>query len=671
LYRTGDLARYLPDGNIEFLGRGDTQVKIRGYRIELGEIEAALSAHYAIRQVAVIVREDKPNDKRIVAYYVPAAGKTVTPGELRRYLLDRLPEYMVPSAFVELEALPLTPNGKVDRRALPKPDESARGFEETFVAPRTPTEEVVAGIWAEVLGLEKVGVHDNFFELGGHSLLATQVISRIRETFQIELPLRNIFESPTVATLAEQIDLAKQAAEGLKEPPIKRVPRDRPLPLSFAQQRLWFLEQLEPGSPFYNIPDAVRIRGALRVDVLERAINEIIQRHESLRTRFDSIDGKPVQIILPELQLNVRVVDLSGVPADEREELALALAREDAQRPFSLDKPPLLRVTLLRMDERDHVVLFTTHHIISDNWSSNVLIQEVAALYDAFLNGKPSPLPELPIQYADFAVWQREWLQGEVLEKHLDYWKEQLRDAPPVLELPTDRPRPSVQTYNGSYQTFELSPELSKAIREFSQANDATLFMTLLAAFDVLLARYSGQHDILVGTPIANRNRAEIEGLIGFFVNTLVLRTDLSGNPGFSELVRRVREVALGAYAHQDVPFEQLVEVLQPERDMSHSPLFQVMFALQNAPFRAQEISVDLVLEPVEAHSGTAKFDLTLFMVEEGERLAGALEYNTDLFDDETISRMIRHFVRLLELAVAEPEQPVLSLDILDDEERR
>ena len=671
LYRTGDLARYLPDGNIEFLGRVDTQVKIRGYRIELGEIEAALSAHDAIRQVAVIVREDKPNDKRIVAYYVPAAGKTVTPGELRRYLLDRLPEYMVPSAFVELEALPLTPNGKVDRRALPKPDESARGFEETFVAPRTPTEEVVAGIWAEVLGLEKVGVHDNFFELGGHSLLATQVISRIRETFQIELPLRNIFESPTVATLAEQIDLAKQAAEGLKEPPIKRVPRDRPLPLSFAQQRLWFLEQLEPGSPFYNIPDAVRIRGALRVDVLERAINEIIRRHESLRTRFDSIDGKPVQIILPELQLNVRVVDLSGVPADEREELALALAREDAQRPFSLDKPPLLRVTLLRMDERDHVVLFTTHHIISDNWSSNVLIQEVAALYDAFLNGKPSPLPELPIQYADFAVWQREWLQGEVLEKHLDYWKEQLRDAPPVLELPTDRPRPSVQTYNGSYQTFELSPELSKAIREFSQANDATLFMTLLAAFDALLARYSGQRDILVGTPIANRNRAEIEGLIGFFVNTLVLRTDLSGDPGFSELVRRVREVALGAYAHQDVPFEQLVEVLQPERDMSHSPLFQVMFALQNAPFRAQEISVDLVLEPVEAHSGTAKFDLTLFMVEEGERLAGALEYNTDLFDDETISRMIRHFVRLLELAVAEPEQPVLSLDILDDEERR
>ena len=670
LYRTGDLARYLPDGNIEFLGRVDTQVKIRGYRIELGEIEAALSAHDAIRQVAVIVREDKPGDKRIVAYFVAAGGVSPTPGELRRYLLDRLPEYMVPSAFVELEALPLTPNGKIDRKALPKPDESARGFEETFVAPRTPTEEVVAGIWAEILGLEKIGVHDNFFELGGHSLLATQVISRIREAFQLELPLRNIFESPTVATLAEQIDLAKQAAEGLEEPPIKRVPREGPLPLSFAQQRLWFLEQLEPGSPFYNIPDAVRIKGNLRVDVLERAINEIIRRHESLRTRFDTVDGKPVQVILPELHLNVPVVDLTGVAPDKREALALALAREDAQRPFSLTNPPLLRVTLLKMSERDHVVLFTTHHIVSDNWSSNVLIQEVAALYDAFLHGKPSPLPELPIQYADFAVWQREWLQGEVLEKHLDYWKKQLEGAPPVLELPTDRPRPSVQTYNGAYQTFELSAELSRAIREFSQANDATLFMTLLAAFGALLAKYSRQRDILVGTPIANRNRAEIEGLIGFFVNTLVLRTDLSGDPSFEELVQRVREVALDAYAHQDVPFEQLVEVLQPERDMSHSPLFQVMFALQNAPFRAQEISSDLVLEPVEAHSGTAKFDLTLFMVEEGERLGGAFEYNTDLFDDETISRMIRHFVRLLELAVAEPDKSVLSLDILDEEER-
>ncbi|HHH41604.1 MAG TPA: amino acid adenylation domain-containing protein, partial [Chloroflexi bacterium] len=460
LYRTGDLARYLPDGNIEFLGRLDYQVKVRGYRIELGEIEATLGRHPAVREAAVVALEVAPGDKRLAAYIVPAGETVPTAGELRRFLQERLPDYMVPSAYVVMEALPLTPNGKVDRQALPEPEWSRRQLAGEYVAPRTPVEEVLAGIWSQVLGVEEVGVHDNFFELGGHSLLATQLVSRVREAFEIELPLRHVFECPTVATLAERIEIIRRTEAGVQAPPIRPVPRDREIPLSFAQQRLWFLDQLAPNSPLYNIPDAVRITGPLDVGVLERSLNEIVRRHEVLRTTFAAVEGRPIQVIAPELHLPLPVVDLRSLPKARREAEALRLATEEAQRPFDLARGPLIRALLLRLDEEEHIALLTVHHTVSDGWSTGVFMGEIAALYEAFAAGKPSPLPELPIQYADFAVWQREWLQGEVLERQLAYWKEQLAGLPPILELPTDRPRPAFQTFRGDYQTFTLPEEL-------------------------------------------------------------------------------------------------------------------------------------------------------------------------------------------------------------------
>jgi len=672
LYKTGDLARYLPDGNIEFLGRLDYQVKIRGFRIEPGEIEAVLSGHPAVRDAAVVALEIAPGDKRLAAYVVPAQEPPPTAGELRLFLQERLPDYMVPSAFVLMDALPLTPNGKVDRQALPAPDWSLRQLEGEYVAPRTPVEEVLANIWAQVLGVKQVGVHDNFFELGGHSLLATQLVSRVREAFEIDLPLRNVFESPTVAMLAEHIEILQRTEAGVQAPPIRPVSRDRELPLSFAQQRLWFLDQLEPNSPMYNIPDVVRLIGPLDVEVLKRCLNEIVRRHEVLRTTFAVVDGRPVQVIAPELTIPLPVVDLRSLPKAEREEEALRLATREAQRPFDLARGPLLRATLLRLDDEEHIALLTVHHIVSDGWSTSVFMGEMAALYEAFSTGKPSPLPELPIQYADFACWQREWLQGEVLEAQLSYWKQQLAGLPPLLELPTDRPRPPVQTFRGDYQSFTLPEDLCRAIKDLCQQEGVTLFMTLLAAFQTLLYRYSGQDDISVGIPIANRTRAEIEGLIGFFVNTLVMRTDLSGDPTFRELLQRVREVALGAYAHQDLPFEMIVDALQPERDMSHSPLFQVAFALQSSPRRTRSLPTSgLIIEPVEAHSGTAKYDLTLFINEEGEQLIGSLEYNTDLFDASTIQRMLSHFQTLLESIVADPDQRISALPLLTATEWR
>ncbi|HHH41043.1 MAG TPA: non-ribosomal peptide synthetase, partial [Chloroflexi bacterium] len=670
LYRTGDLARFLPDGNLEFLGRADAQVKVRGFRVELGEIEAVLGRHPALREVAVAAWEDGAATKRLVAYIVPGEEGEPDVGELRRFLEERLPDYMVPSAFVTLEGLPRTPGGKVDRRALPAPEGERPFLEQEYVAPRTPEEELIATLWAQVLGLERVGVHDNFFELGGHSLLATQVVSRLRDALQIEVPLRILFEHPTVAELAERIREEQWAAQGIAAPPIEPVPRDGDLPLSFAQQRLWFLDQLEPGSPFYNIPTAVRLTGPLDVAALERSLNEIVRRHEALRTTFPTVDGRPRQHIAPELTLPLPVIDLRGLPEAEREAQALRLATEEAQRPFDLAQGPLIRALLLQLDDDDHIALLTMHHIVSDGWSMGILIQEIAVLYDAFAQGRPSPLPELSIQYADFAAWQRKWLRGEVLERQLSYWKERLADLPPLLELPTDRPRPAVQTFRGRTRSFVLPEALSRAIRELGRREGATLFMTLLAAFQALLYRYTGQERFAVGTPIANRNRAEIEGLIGFFVNTLVLRADFSDNPTFRQLLKRVREVALGAYAHQDLPFEMLVDALQPERDLSHTPLFQVMFVLQDTPTGSHRLS-HLTLSPVEAETGIAKFDLTLSMAEEGGLLGGMVEYNTDLFDAATIERMIAHFQTLLEGVVADPNRPIAELPLLTEAERQ
>jgi amino acid adenylation domain-containing protein len=668
LFRTGDLARYLPDGTIELLGRTDDQVKVRGFRIEPGEVEAVLSQHAAVRQAVVVARGDRPERRHLVAY-LTADGPAPSHPELRRFLRDKLPDYMVPSAFVVLDALPLSPNGKVERQALPDTRDVSPESGTGFVAPRTSTEEMVADVWARVLGLERVGAHDNFFELGGHSLLATQVISRLEQAFQVKLPLRRLFEAPTVAGLAETVEVACRA-DGPPPPRVRRVPREGPLPLSFSQQRLWFLDRFEPGSPFYNIPSAVRLTGELDVAALERSLREIVRRHETLRTTFREAGGEPAQVIDPDLSLELPVVDLGGLPAAEREAEALRLAREEAQRPFDMARGPLLRATLLKLAPQEHVVLLVMHHVVSDGWSMGVFYRELAALYQGFAGGGPAPLPELPVQYADYAAWQRDWLRGEVLERQLAYWKERLAGAPAALEMPTDRPRPPVQTVRGATEPFLISGPLLARLKALCQREGCTLYMALLAAFQTLLHRYSGQEDVCVGSPVAGRTRPELEGLIGFFVNTLVLRGDLSGDPTFRELLGRAREVCLGAYAHQDLPFELLVEALQPQRDLSRTPLFQVMFILQNTPLPSLDLP-GLSLSPLEADSGTAKFDLLLALAETEQGLAGNLEYNTDLFEAATARRLLGHFRNLLEAAVADPARRLSELPLLTEAERR
>jgi amino acid adenylation domain-containing protein len=680
IYKTGDLGRWLPDGSIEFLGRIDNQVKIRGFRIELGEIEGLLAQHSAVQESVVVVREDTPGDKCLVAYVVPkletqglhqdSANSSELVPQLRNFLSERLPQYMMPSAIVRLESLPIAPSGKVDRRSLPAPDMRQLRSEGSFVAPSTPVEEMLAGIWTEVLGLEKVGIHDNFFELGGHSLLATRVISQVRQVFEVELPLRRLFEEPTVAGLARDIERATSAGLGLEAPPIQRISTGRELTLSFAQQRLWFLSQLQPNNPFYNMAAAVRLQGQLNEHALLKSLNEILRRHEVLRTTFKTVEEQPVPVISSETKLLLPAIDLSELPSAQREAKVRELALTEAQQPFDLETDPMLRVKLLRLGEQEHVALFTMHHIASDGWSIDVLVRELSALYQAFSTSQPSPLPELPIQYADFAAWQRQWLQGEALEAQLSYWRQHLRGAPPVLELPIDHPRPPVQTFRGASYSFQLSQEECVALKTLSQQEGSTLFMTLLAAFKVLLYRYTGSEDIVVGSPIANRDRAEIEELIGFFVNTLVLRTDLSGNPTFQELLSRVREVALGAYAHQDLPFERLVEELQPQRSLSYNPLFQVMFVLQNAPKSEIELS-GLTLSSFEIDRGTAMFDLTLYMEETDAGLIGTFEYNTDLFEAATITRMAGHLQTLLSGIVANCDRHLCEVPLLTEAEQQ
>ncbi|NER27105.1 MAG: amino acid adenylation domain-containing protein [Symploca sp. SIO1C4] len=668
LFKTGDLVRYLKDGNLEYLGRCDHQVKIRGFRIELGEIEAVLSTHPQVREVVVIAQEEQAGKKYLVAYIVPH-DNSLSNRQLRNFLKQKLPEYMVPAAVVFLEALPLTPNGKINRRALPAPD-LEQNREQEFVAPRTPTEEAIANIITSVLAIKQIGIHDNFFELGGNSLLATQVISRLQQTFSVELRLRYLFESPTVAELNALIWSTRQTGLELMIPAIEPVPRDQAMPLSWAQTRLWFLDQLNNHSAIYNMPTAMQINGKLQVAALEQTLAEIVRRHEVLRTSFSLLNDTPVQVIDSTATVSLSVVDLQEFPEEQQSAQVHRLAILEANKPFELNICPLLRVTLLQLGGQSHVLLLTMHHIISDAWSMGVFIQELSTLYPAFLSAEPSPLPELPIQYADFAIWQQQWLSGELYAAKLNYWKQQLAGAPPLLELPTDKVRPPAQSFRGRSSKFEIDLALSKKLKTLSQKSGTTLFMTLLAVFVTLLSRYSGQDDILIGTPIANRNHQQIESLIGFFVNTLVLRIKLKAELSFSELLTLVRQVALEAYEHQDIPFEQVVEALQPERNLSNSPLFQVMFAWQNAPMGTWELP-GLTLTTLEIESVTAKFDLTLAMTETEEGLRGWWEYSTDLFEADTISRMEAHFQTLLAAIAVSPELSVSQLPhMLTDRER-
>ena len=670
LYRTGDLARRLPDGNIEFLGRVDQQVKVRGFRIELGEIEAALREHPGITDCAVTVNDAAGGDRRLIGYVI-ANGARPGVNDIREWLRGRLPEYAVPSAIVMMDALPLSRSGKIDRRALPSPDgNGATG--RTYVAPRTAMEELLSGIWSDVLGVKQVGVDDSFFDLGGHSLLATQIMSRVRTALRAEVPLRALFEARTVGKLAESVEAILNAKERIRigdESSITRVSRNGSLPLSFAQQRLWFLEQLFPDSAMYNCPAAVRVIGALEVPALERAVSEIVRRHESLRTSFPTVGGQPVQSIAPPRLTALDVIDLSGSGEKERGDQLTRLIADEAARRFDIEAGPLFRACLIRLKDREHVFLLNMHHIISDGWSVGIFIREMAALYEAFSSNRPSPLSDLPIQYADFACWQRQWMQGEVLEKLIDYWKQQLEGASPELNLPTDRPRTAVDSFRGASASFELSADVTEALNQLSHREGGTLFMTLVAALQSLLHRYSGQEDILIGTDIANRNRAETEGIIGFFINLLVLRGRVKGDQCFRELLAQVHETTLGAYAHQDLPFEKLVEAVRADRVASQSPLFQVLFVLQNAASQIID-APGLKLESIEIESGVARFDLTLFMGETERGLAGTWKYNADLFDRSTISRMSGHFETLLKSIAANPDTLVRDLEMFTEEEK-
>jgi amino acid adenylation domain-containing protein len=681
LYQTGDRVRYLSDGNIMFIGRIDYQVKIRGFRIETGEIEAALRQHPEIVETIVMAREDAPASKYLVAYFT-SDGEPPSVSQLRAFLKERLPEYMVPSAFVKLDAMPVTAGGKVDRRALPVPDVTRRDMEERYVAPRTPEEEMIASICAELLGLKSLGVHDDLFNLGCHSLMATRIIARLRETFQIELPLVSLFEKPSVAGLADEVDNALRSEQRLAILPIRPIPRDREFPLSFAQERLWFLCKLDPNNTSYYIPRALQISGPFDVDVLERTFTELVRQHEILRTTFPLVNGRPIQLIHPPKPFVVSRIDLREAPEEEKGARVEQIILEQGQRPFDLESDLMLRVAVLRLAELEYVMVLTEHHLVHDGWTQGVLVRDFLEVYAAFACGKASPLPEPALQYADFAYWQRNWLKGEVLETQLAYWVRQLAGAPSFLELPVDHARPPVQSFRGAEQTLIIDRELAELLRGVSRQQGVTLFMTMFAAFNTLLYRYTAREDILVGSGIANRRWSEIENLLGMIINTLVLRTDLSGNPSFRELVQRVRAVCLQAYAHQDLPFEKVVEELKPERSLSYNPIFQVMFSFMDAPTR-ELLLPGLTLEVINAHNRSAKFDLNIVVIPHTEQLIGQAagtepseitvlwEYSTDIYDDPTIARMLCHFENLLRAVVANGAQPISELPLLTEAEHR
>ncbi|NEQ77288.1 MAG: amino acid adenylation domain-containing protein [Okeania sp. SIO2C9] len=666
LYKTGDLVRYLPDGNIEFLGRIDNQVKIRGFRIELGEIEALLAQHSNVREVVVIAREDIPGDKRLVAYLITNNAKT-TINDLRFFLKTKLPEYMIPAAFVFLEAIPLTPNGKVNRRCLPVPDTSNLLPKTSFVAPRNSVELQLAHIWSEILGVSPVGIHNNFIELGGDSLLATKIIGLVRDRFGVELPLNRLFEYPTVAELAKIVTQVAQEERSNPLPSLEPISREQTIPLSFGQEQLWFLTQLAPSEPVYNETFTIHLGGDINIQALSDSLTELICRHEILRTTFRVVNGQPVQEIHPPSALTLPVVDLRFLPETERETEALRIATEELRAPFDLTRGPLLRATLIQLAETDYRLYLAMHHTLIDGESlTSIVLPELETLYTAFSRGLPSPLPELTIQYADFAVWQRQWLQGEILSDQLAYWEKKLENLP-QLQLPTDHHHTPQTTFAGSRLCFALSKDLTEKIKTISRQEGVTLFMTLATAINILLYRYSSQEDIVIGTVTSQRNRPELQGIMGDFLNTLVLRSDLSGNPSFRDLLKRVRNVILSAYANQDVPFEQVVNALHPDRHVSQNPLFQVMFVLQ-PPLTDEQLG--WTVSQLEVDSGCSKFDLTFNLEEQPEGMTGAIEYNTDLFDATSIDRAIGHLMTLLEGIVTNPNQSISELPLLTEQER-
>ena len=681
LYRTGDLVKYLPDGNLVCLGRIDFQVKIRGFRVELGEIEAELSRFPNVKDVCVWTYDDGIS-KLLVAYFVLSDGNKgyrLDENQMRVFLRETLPEYMIPGIFIQLDNLPLTANGKVDRQALPPPNLDSPSFRSDFVAPRTPEEELVLSVWTSVLSSAKISIKDNFFEVGGHSLLATQITSRLKSSFGFDIPLRYIFEFPTIELLANKLSSDRNDTFGIKVTPIEVIDRSGIIPLSFSQQRLWFLDQLDPGKSYYNIPAVVRFKGILDTIALEKGINQIILRHEVLRTTFKQIynsssrENTVIQVIKPFNYDVLPVLDMTYLDKNNRDEFMMEWLHVEIKKPFDLSSGPVMRCKLGKLDTDDYIFVVTTHHIVTDDWSFGIFINELAILYSNFISSSDAKyvLPALPIQYADFSAWQRSWLTDDTLRIQIDFWKEALENTSFMLEIPTDRPRPPVQTYRGQVFSNSLDEYMSSKIRNLLKEAHSTLFMVLMAAFQTLLYRYSSQETFLIGTPIANRTRLETEKLIGFFVNTLVIRADINSDLSFRQLINQIRNFSLSAYAHQDLPFEMLVDQIQTDRDLSHSPLFQVMFVLQNSPRKPLSIKTDLVIDLIDIYDAVARYDITLTVVEDEDRINFSFDYNADLFTDETIKYMAQHFIRIIESATDDPDILISQIKLLDGEEEQ
>jgi amino acid adenylation domain-containing protein len=669
-YRTGDLCRFRPDGQIEFLGRIDDQVKVRGFRIELGEIESRLLDHDAVEEAVVLPRKEGDRDPYLTAYIVLSGDPAVIPA-LRQYLSEKLPDYMIPAYFVPMESLPLTPSGKVDRASLPEAKEGAFMRDHHYVAPRDEQERKITAIWQAALGIQQIGIEDDFFELGGDSILANRVIARLREELKADLSLRNFFENPCIRALARAVPRGRQEVVC-----IPRVSRQGNIPLSFPQERLWFLQQLDQESTAYHVPRSIRIRGKLDVPLLERTFSEIIRRHEILRTVFPLVEERPVQRIQKPFGFHIAVKDWRDLEEEEQKKCIENFVLAEGQRPFDFEEGPLLRASLLKLKEEEHLFVLTEHHLIHDGWTQGVMLKEFMTLFSAFSRGEPSPLPELPIQYADFALWQRDYMQGERLEGHLNYWRQKLADLPPRLELPTDRGRPPVISGRGEVKNQVLTERLSESLKIYSKEKEVTFFMTLLSVFKVLLYRYLYAQitDICVGTGIANRRYRELEGMLGMVINTLPLRTTLSGDSTFSRCLQRVRQTCVEAYEHEETPFEKIVETLRPERSLSYTPIFQVLFSFMDTPSEFLRLpGLELSLE--ESHNRSSKFDLNIIVIPplEGERRETHIEweYNTDLYVEDTIARMQAHYIRLLEAILTGGQEKIEALPLLAEAEAR
>lgn len=672
LYCTGDLGCYLPDGNIAFLGRVDQQVKIRGFRVELGEVETILAQHPSVKTSVVMVREDVPNHKKLVAYIV--SNNDVTLSEIKTFLQKKLPQYLIPTEYVFIDKVPLSVNGKVDRQALPSPNVKSLVDNTEHWVPQTKIEQNLSNIWSKVLGYPSISSEANFFDLGGNSLKIVQIIARVRQELKVELAVPDIFANPTIKDLAQHIETKSSSVQEdilANIPSIPHIKRTDFIPLSHAQEMIWVLSQLIPDNTAYITPLSIRFTGKLNKDALTQAFTEIIRRHEVFRTTFPTIDGKPTQCIHPPFKANIPFIDLRHLQPEKKKRKFEALTKEDFFQSFDLTQIPLIRWRLIQLDDDHYVLNQLEHHFVHDGWSLSVLMREMQMLYTAFAAGKQSPLPELPIQFADFAAWQRRWMTKEHLSHQLEYWKKQLADMP-VFEVPTDYPRPKTQRFNGDGMLVELSADLCQSLRHLGGQMGATLYMVLLAAFKITLHQRTMSEEVVIGSFMANRRWRESELLIGMIVNSVALRTDFSGDPTFRELVKRIRKVVLGAQSNQDIPFESVVRELRPHRDPGRNPLFQISFGFHDAAMPSLKSSNLTGEMEYQHHNGTAKFDINVTgipLTNNGElgntQNAGVLfdwEFNTDLFHPSTIKRLMERYEAILKLILQYPDLPLSKI---------